>query len=220
MCCNIDRTSIDVKRKVARIYWQRANPLRDKDLPAVNYKAVVQLRENLKGLLVSFKVNQKDLAHAIGRHPTTLNKFLQGTRELQFEDVDQIADFFGLKVYELFQPGGSRLTDRRSGLERRQGKERRIGPAHRMMQTVAADVKKLWQNGHPSHAATDAPSIAAQTALEELVSEFEQRAAPILASAGFRAVAPQAPSDRRAVTPLPAPIRTARRSRPSKAGKA
>jgi transcriptional regulator with XRE-family HTH domain len=179
------------------------------------YKAAVQLRENIKTLLRIHKVDQKDVAMAMGRHPTTLNKFLQGTREIQFKDLDAIADFFGVATYELFQPGGNTLTERRSGQERRSGRERRVGHAHRMMKTVAAEVVRLWRKGPALKHGETAPTIDVDEALEALVAEFEQRATPLLAAA--EAVARrQASGDRRALPPAPPTVRPASRSRAPK----
>lgn len=100
-------------------------------------KAINQLRENVKTLLRVRKEDQKTLAFAIGRHPTTINKFLKGTREIQLQDLDRMADFFGLATYQLFQPGISLLTERRQGPDRRTGRERRVGHRFRALQGPA-----------------------------------------------------------------------------------
>jgi len=94
--------------------------------PHMPYKAVVQLRMNIELLLNRRREEQKALAAHMGRHPTTLNKFLKGTREIQMVDLDKIADFFGLATYQLFQPGIAPLTERRKVRDRRTGIDRRI----------------------------------------------------------------------------------------------
>lgn len=48
------------------------------------------------------------------------------TREIPTVYLDRIADFFGVTVYQLFQPGISPLTERRKGVERRTRRDRRI----------------------------------------------------------------------------------------------
>jgi len=180
------------------------------------YKADVQLRENIKTLLRIHKVDQKDVAMAMGRDPSTLNKFLQGTREIQFKDLDAIADFFSIATYELFQPGGSTLTERRNGQERRAGKDRRVGHAHRMMKSVAAEVVRIWRKGPALKHGETPPVVDTDEVLKALVEEFEQRASPLLAAA--EAVARrQATGDRGKGTAVPPIVRPAGRSRAPKA---
>lgn len=109
-------------------------------------RAVNQLRENVKALLLARKEDQKTLAFHMGVHPTTVNKFLQGTREVQLAALDSMADFFGIATYQLFQPGISRLTERRSGRDRRSGTDRRIGHTKRVMLHVADDISRHRPN--------------------------------------------------------------------------
>lgn len=103
-------------------------------------RAVNQLRENVKELLRRRGHNQNQLAFALKRHPTTVNKFLMGTREVQLADLDGMADFFGIPVYQLFQPGISRLTERRV-LSRRRDADRRIGHDQRKMAELASEME-------------------------------------------------------------------------------
>jgi transcriptional regulator with XRE-family HTH domain len=181
----------------------------------MGYKAVVQIRENLKTLMRIHHVDQKAVALAIGRHPTTLNKFLQGTREIQLKDLDALADFFGIRPYELFQPGGSTLTERRSGQDRRAGRERRIGHAHRLMTAVSVEVVRHWRKGPAQLHGETTPASDPAAALEALVTEFEQRAAPLLAAAD--AVARGQVADHRGkLPPVPPAVRPAGRSHPRK----
>jgi transcriptional regulator with XRE-family HTH domain len=177
-------------------------------------KAIHQVRENVKALLRERKENQKDLAFAIKRHPTTINKFLQGTREIQLEDLDGIADFFGIQPYELFQPGGYALSERRSGLERRTGKERRVGEARRVMLHIATEVFRISRKGQPHHAQTT-PADALPDPLQTLVEEFEQRAAIILSTDA--AARRQVAVDRVSVPQASPLVRPARRPRARKA---
>jgi len=89
------------------------------------YKSLVQLRLNVEHLLMVRKEKKAHLAAAMGIDPSTLTKFLNGTREIQFHHLDGMADFFGMPAYQLFQPGISPLTERRVVKDRRMGIDRR-----------------------------------------------------------------------------------------------
>jgi hypothetical protein len=102
--------------------------------------ALYLLRRNITDLLLTRKESQHSLAFSIGHHKTWLNKFLNGDREIQFKDLDGIANFFGLQAYQLFQPGISQLTERRKGKDRRTGRDRRIGHAGREYLRVDAAI--------------------------------------------------------------------------------
>lgn len=52
--------------------------------------------------------------------------FTRPDQGIQLRYLDRIADFFGIAVYQLFQPGISPLTERRTLPERRSGTDRRI----------------------------------------------------------------------------------------------
>jgi transcriptional regulator with XRE-family HTH domain len=93
------------------------------------YKALVRLRLNVDSLLLHRKQKKADLAMAMRIDPSTLTKFLNGTREIQFHHLDGMAGFFGMSAYQLFQPGISPLLERRSVKDRRMGIDRR--QAHR-----------------------------------------------------------------------------------------
>lgn len=101
------------------------------------YTALEQLRQNIAALLRERKEDQKTLAFTMGRHPTTINKFLKGSRELQLADLDKIAQFFGLATYQLFQPGISSVTERRQGRDRRSGRDRRVGHIGRQLHALS-----------------------------------------------------------------------------------
>lgn len=147
-------------------------------------KATHQLRANVKALLIARKDDQKDLAFAIGRHPTTISKFLGGQRECQLEDVDAMADFFGLSAYQLFQPGMSALTERRRGTERRQ-RTRRQGHAQRILRDVASETERVRLDAGGRGAAHDPPSSLAEE-LGRLTDEYETRLNTLLSQAQSR----------------------------------
>lgn len=102
-------------------------------------RAVNQLRENLKALMDREGLKQKDVAFAVRKHVSWVNKFLLGTRPIHLNDLDSLADLFGLTTYQLFVPGVSPRTERRSGRDRRSGQERRKG-FPRALQEVAEEV--------------------------------------------------------------------------------
>ena len=101
----------------------------------VGFRALPQIRANVAHLLKVRGLDQKALAFAVHKHPTTINKFLKGTREVQLADLDAIAGLLGVDVYQLFQPGLSRETERRQR-DRRVGVERR----GRALREVAAEI--------------------------------------------------------------------------------
>ncbi len=105
----------------------------------MGFRALPQIRANVTHLLKVRGIDQKALAFAVKKHPTTINKFLKGRREVQLADLDAMADVLGVDVYQLFQPGLTQDTERRHG-ERRVGRERRLGPAKRIMRDVGAEV--------------------------------------------------------------------------------
>jgi transcriptional regulator with XRE-family HTH domain len=93
--------------------------------PTMPYKALAQLRMNVDYLLLSRRRTRADLAAEMKIDPSTLTKFFNGTREIQFHHLDGMAGFFGLDTYELFRPGISPLTERRKIKDRRMGLDRR-----------------------------------------------------------------------------------------------
>lgn len=89
-------------------------------------KAKAIFRENVLSLLQSRGQRPHDLAQWCRRSDSWLSKILgKDDRNLPIEYLDRIADFFGLRAYQLFQPGLSPMTERRKGGDRRKGVERR-----------------------------------------------------------------------------------------------
>lgn len=95
-------------------------------------KASALLKHNIDTLLKARGQNRRELA--IWCRQSTDKKvdawishiFTRADREFQLKYLDRIADFFGIAVYQLFQPGISPLTERRTGEERRVKPDRRI----------------------------------------------------------------------------------------------
>jgi transcriptional regulator with XRE-family HTH domain len=89
-------------------------------------QALYILRNNIAGALTARRESQSALARWLRKDKSWINKFLNGTREIQLRDLDRIAQFFGLATYQLFQPGIAPITERRSGRDRRTGHDRRV----------------------------------------------------------------------------------------------
>lgn len=99
------------------------------------------LAENISALLRARGQKQRDLAFACGKTETWISSILRGERHFRIIDFNTIADFFGIAVYQLFQPGISPLTERRKGRDRRNGRERRISLAQREMMTMRDSIE-------------------------------------------------------------------------------
>lgn len=106
------------------------------------------LRQHIDDLLRSRKEDQKDLALYCKKDKSWINKILNGHRNVQMEDLDAIAEFFGIATYQLLQPGVAPVSERRHG-ERRSGHDRRIGHQQREMRHVAANIKPLRPRAKP-----------------------------------------------------------------------
>src|SRR3990167_5291086 len=96
-------------------------------------KANHLLKSNIDTLLHKRGQTRRDLAMWVRQSiekrkvdPWISHIFTNPDNEFQMKYLDRIADFFGLAVYQLFQPGISHLTERRAGHERRSGQDRRI----------------------------------------------------------------------------------------------
>lgn len=96
-------------------------------------KADALLKHNIDALLRARGQSRHELAVWVRQSsdrkkvdPWISGIFTRPNREFQFKYLDRIADFFGLAVYQLFQPGISPLLERRAGRERRTGQDRRI----------------------------------------------------------------------------------------------
>lgn len=99
-------------------------------------KADRLLAENIRTLLRIRRIDDSALAMWCGHKPAWISKILSGERGMPVKELDRVADFFGLTVCQLFEPGISPLTerritqrrgvhDRRSGFDRRTPDEMR-----------------------------------------------------------------------------------------------
>jgi len=111
-------------------------------------RALYLIRTNISGLLYQRKQSQADLASWLNKDKSWINKFLNGTRQIQLKDLDRIADFFGLATYQLFQPGVVPGSERRHGRDRRDGHDRRVSHTHRHMVSGASEIDRLRPPRH------------------------------------------------------------------------
>lgn len=89
-------------------------------------RAHLVLKQNIDALLHARGQKRRELAMWCRRTESWLSQiFIDEDRNVPLKYLDRIADFFGLATYQLFQPGISPLTERRTGRDRRAGTDRR-----------------------------------------------------------------------------------------------
>lgn len=113
-----------------QVYEPIANRFHGRDLPVV--RAPNLLIQNIRALLRERGQKQGELAFWMKKTETWASQALNGRRNFQLQDLDRIAEFFGLAAYQLFQPGISPLTERRTGRDRRSGQDRRVSHVQRL----------------------------------------------------------------------------------------
>lgn len=127
------------------------------------------LRRNIEALLSQRRETASELARSVGKSKYWISKFLTGERnELQIEDIDRIAAFFGIAPFQLIQPGINTLTERRSGIERRKGVDRRVGHTGRLLAGLQVQLNKS-----PRHAALTIGGPHVPAAVSELPGEVQ-----------------------------------------------
>lgn len=95
-------------------------------------KASVVLKENIRVFMKLRGINARQLARAVRQTydpkvDSWMSKMLKHpAREIPLKYLDKIASELGVTVYQLFQPGHSSVSERRSGVPRRTGRDRRI----------------------------------------------------------------------------------------------
>jgi transcriptional regulator with XRE-family HTH domain len=89
-----------------------------------------RLRTNVLELMEFRRMTQAELAELLGKSQPWLSKRLsgkpwsEGGSRFQIEDLDALANVFGLSPAQLLEPGHGKW-DRRSGRDRRSGFDRR-----------------------------------------------------------------------------------------------
>lgn len=159
------------------------------------------LAENILGLLRQRGHKQHDLAQWCRHSDVWLSNILSSKREVQFRDLDRIADFFGLATYQLLQPGVSERTERRAMADRRQRKDRRISHATRLARELEERVRPTKGGRHGE--------VAATGPIDDLFIDLRRRFTRLLAEAESRG---QVAISRR---PQPAPPARPRETRGS-----
>lgn len=172
---------------------------------ATTLSALYLLRRNIQTLLTTRGESQERLAWSLGHKKSWINKFLNDQREIQLKDLDGIAEFFGVATYQLFQPGVSELTERRSGRERRSGKDRRISAQTRMARDLEKGIRRHIK---------EVPADPVTTQIRAIMEDTETRVSRVLSAANAGG---QAATTRRA---LPAPRPRRRTASGSDVGKA
>jgi len=163
-------------------------------------KAARRLAENVVELLGRERFSQHDLAQWCRKSDPWVSQFLRGERNWQLDDLDRVADMFGLQTYQLFIPGISARSERRVGLERRSRKDRRVGQARQFMMNTAKEI----DGKHPRRRSPDVLAASEHdAAIKRLSADFERKIAALL----------QAAADTGQQTPTPrAKIATPRKS--------
>lgn len=144
---------------------------------AFSKKSLYILRENVRTLLHARKEEQKTLAEWCGHDKSWMNKFLNEGRGIRIDDFDRIAAFFGIETYQLFQPGISRLTERRMLSDRRQNTERRIGHQGRQFAALRVEHAKLPQVSY----AASALSQPVPDAVKRIIARYDREIEAYLA---------------------------------------
>lgn len=103
--------------------------------------------ENVSALLHGRGLKAKQLATWCRKSENWISKILKNKSQARMEDLDRIADFFGLATYQLFQPGISRVTERRHSTDRRSGRDRRVSHEHRLMHEVRDELERVRPRG-------------------------------------------------------------------------
>lgn len=98
--------------------------------PAPPLPVEEQLRVNVLDIMEFRRIKQADLAERLGRSQAWVSKRLKGKQpdgkgsRFQLQDLDALADIFGLSPAELLAPT-QQGWDQRTGVDRRAGYERR-----------------------------------------------------------------------------------------------
>lgn len=166
--------------------------------PTFVRKSLYVLRENIRALLDARKEDQKTLADWCGHDKSWMNKFLNEGRGIRVGDFDKIASFFGIEVYQLFQPGISRVTERRKG-DRRIDRERRIGVQARLASSLQLEVNKLPRLARQ----TDYDVSALPAPIQTLIKKAQRKLQRDIAAYEAKVAREQAPSARRKIAGAP-----------------
>lgn len=152
--------------------------------------ASLLLKANVDALLRVQHKQRKDLALWCRKSESWISKiYREERRRFPITMLDRIADFFGVAVYQLLQPGMAAHSERRLG-ERRTGKDRRLTPNGQTMLAAAAE-REPYRPGWKvrPHVAAETPHIAE---IKRLSEQFERQITALLARTEPRGQAPTA----------------------------
>ena len=135
------------------------------------------LAENVTALLKRHRYSQHDLAQWCGHSDAWASQFFTSKRGWRLDDLDRIADLFGLEPYQLFQPGVAACTERRSQNERRSAKDRRTSPGVRAMLPTSLEI-----DAHRPQRKELTDVAAVSPAILELVGSLERDFQRLLAT--------------------------------------
>lgn len=113
-------------------------------------KAERLINDNISALLTTRGLNQKELAQWCRKTEVWISFKLSGKRQWSVDELDRVADFFGVAAYQLLQPGIAKTTERRRGRDRREGRDRRQSAAQRVMHEVGIEVESARAHGGAS----------------------------------------------------------------------
>lgn len=167
-------------------------------------RANLVMKQNVKHYIRERGLSQKGLAMYCYKKESWASKILTvEKRSFPPRYYDRIADYLGVSLYELFRPGLSHLTERRSGTDRRMMKERRTAPGQRAMLRVSDE---LETHRPRKGASVVVASSSREIAVKRLTAEYERKITALL----------QAPADTGHEDPAPrtkiAPPRKSHRS--------
>jgi transcriptional regulator with XRE-family HTH domain len=176
----------------------------------VHMKAARIVAENVAALLKREGYKQTDLAQACRRSDPWVSQFLRGERTWQLDDLDKVADFFGLDTFQLFRPGIAQRTERRS-VQRRAGVERRVRHDVRNTQQLEAQIAPI----RPRKGASEGTTALQAQHLHALIAEFARRVGVLIPPSDARG---QVASPRRRGAAVSHRDRTVRGSGPAGSG--
>lgn len=89
------------------LYSIKHRSMRSKGLLMAGLKEIVG--KNIARLLRDSpkEVTQAALAHAVGRSPAAVNKWIKGTAAPDTESLERLADFFNIEAYQLLVADGT-----------------------------------------------------------------------------------------------------------------
>lgn len=146
-------------------------------------KATRLLADNIAALLKSWRLTQHDFAMWCGHSDPWASDVLSHKRRMVMDDLDKASDLFRLAPYQLFMPGISQASERRTGLQRRTGTDRRVTHAERLIQTFGATERTSPARAGGNRGRVHEPAAASDPLLEQrrkLTEDYERRLSALI----------------------------------------